>query len=326
MLSLKKRGALSMQISNFARGFFDSSSPLVPVALPSQRETHIWYIVPDEVQNTSLLNQYLKLLSSCERESMFRMSGDKLQKSSLLARTLVRTTLSRYTNCQITPRSFKFRKNTFGKPEIEWGHYEEWSPPALHFNVSHTSSLIACGVTVDKLVGVDVEEKQRKIKNDILSFARRYFSLHEVEHLHAILDPEIQRQEFIKLWTLKAYVKALGRGFSAAPFKTFTIRFRATRSDGLQVPTDLISEASEILVEAFDDPKSLSNNWQFGLLELANSHYAAICMEKENILEGKGNDFMKLKVWKTLPFVEDEYVSGTNAVKIICGLSQCLHL
>uniref|UniRef100_A0A822Y9U6 holo-[acyl-carrier-protein] synthase n=1 Tax=Nelumbo nucifera TaxID=4432 RepID=A0A822Y9U6_NELNU len=172
------------------------------------------------------------------------------------------------TNCQITPRSFKFRKNTFGKPEIEWGHYEEWSPPALHFNVSHTSSLIACGVTVDKLVGVDVEEKQRKIKNDILSFARRYFSLHEVEHLHAILDPEIQRQEFIKLWTLKeAYVKALGRGFSAAPFKTFTIRFRATRSDGLQVPTDLISEKHLMIPRAFQTIGNLDSwNWPIPIM------------------------------------------------------------
>lgn len=48
-----------------------------------------------------------------------------------------------------------------------------------------------------------MEEKQRKIKNDVLAFARRYFSLSEVEHLSAISDSEVQRQEFIKLWTLK---------------------------------------------------------------------------------------------------------------------------
>lgn len=27
----------------------------------------------------------------------------------------------------------------------------------------------------------------------------------------------------------------------------------------------------------------------------------------------------KLLVWKTIPFLEDEYVSGTDAVKTICG-------
>lgn len=48
-----------------------------------------------------------------------------------------------------------------------------------------------------------MEEKQRRLKSDILSFARRYFSCHEVEFLHTLSDPDIQRQEFIKLWTLK---------------------------------------------------------------------------------------------------------------------------
>lgn len=48
-----------------------------------------------------------------------------------------------------------------------------------------------------------MEEKQRRLKNDILAFARRYFSPHEVEMLAHIVDPELRRQEFIKLWTLK---------------------------------------------------------------------------------------------------------------------------
>ena len=48
-----------------------------------------------------------------------------------------------------------------------------------------------------------MEEKQRTTKNNILSFARRYFSPGEVESLTIISDPEIQRQEFLKLWTLK---------------------------------------------------------------------------------------------------------------------------
>lgn len=48
-----------------------------------------------------------------------------------------------------------------------------------------------------------MEEKQRTIKNDILSFARRYFSHEEVDFLAAVPNAEVQRQEFIKLWTLK---------------------------------------------------------------------------------------------------------------------------
>eukprot|EP00268_Persea_americana_P043956 TRINITY_DN4434_c0_g1_i10.p1 TRINITY_DN4434_c0_g1~~TRINITY_DN4434_c0_g1_i10.p1 ORF type:complete len:321 (-),score=57.22 TRINITY_DN4434_c0_g1_i10:891-1853(-) len=320
MLAFLCRENILMQTGLFARKFLASSSPLASIPLPSARETHFWYIMPDEVHNASLLNQYLELLSPCERENVLRMKGDKLQKRALLARVLVRTTLARYTNSQVSPSAFNFRKNLFGKPEVLWQHYENWEPPPLHFNLSHTSSLIACGVAVDIPIGVDVEEKQRRLRSDILSFARRYFSRHEVEFLHNISDPDIRRQEFIKLWTLKeAYVKALGRGFSAAPFRTFTIQSRASK--GLQISSETSSDELQIVLESSDASGNLTDNWQFALFELANSHYAAICVEKDVNIKGKGSSSLRLKVWKTLPFVEDVCVSGTDEIVSISGLS-----
>ncbi|XP_058113746.1 uncharacterized protein LOC131256737 isoform X2 [Magnolia sinica] len=268
-----------------ARKWLASPSLLAPIPLPRPRETHFWYIVPDEVQQPSLLNQYMDLLSTSERDDVSCMKDDKLRKRALLARVLVRSTLARYTNQQLHPRSLNFRKNNYGKPEI----------------------------------GIDVEEKQRKLRNNILSFARRYFSRHEVDYLQAFSDPEIQRQEFIKLWTLKeAYVKALGRGFSAAPFSAFTIRFRG--GEGMHNPGELRSDASQIILEASDDPKNLTDNWKFALFELASSHYAAICIEKDDCIKGNGSGSLRLKAWKTLPFVEDECVSGTDAIVSISGL------
>ncbi|XP_050122931.1 uncharacterized protein LOC126600393 [Malus sylvestris] len=158
--------------------------------------------------------------------------------------------LSSETNHRVDPRSLNFKKNSHGKPEVEWKNADGWQPPPLHFNLSHTSSLIACGVTVDSPIGIDVEDKQRKLKKEILAFARRYFSSHEVEHLSSISDIEIQRQQFTTLWTLKeAYVKALGKGFSASPFKTFTIRFRDAAKGGVDSSGDVNSEISEISVE-----------------------------------------------------------------------------
>ncbi|XP_062160231.1 uncharacterized protein LOC133867469 [Alnus glutinosa] len=323
LLRLSRRLNFTMNIRCFQRNFFAASSPLVPVPLPSPMETHLWYLVPNEVKNETLLNQYLELLSPCERENVFRMSGDQLRKRALLARALVRTTISRYqTNSQVHPRSLKFRKNIYGKPEVDWQDVDDRHLPPLHFNISHTSSLIACGVTVNSPIGIDVEEKQRKLKNNILAFARRYFSPYEVELLTAISDPEFQRQELIKLWTLKeAYVKALGRGFSGAPFKTFTIRFRTAMEGGIHLSGHRESEVFDIVVDSFDDPKNLTNNWQFALLNLAGSHYAAICTEKDGTTGGKGTLPMKLTVWRTIPFVEDECVSGTDAVVAIAGLT-----
>lgn len=34
---------------------------------------------------------------------------------------------------------------------------------------------------------------------------------------------------------------------------------------------------------------------------------------------GNKNGPMKLTVWKTIPFVEDKCVSGTEAVRVLCG-------
>ncbi|KAL5740030.1 hypothetical protein ACOSQ2_029210 [Xanthoceras sorbifolium] len=303
------------------KNFSSALPPLVPVQLPSKLETHFWYILPDEVRSTSLLNQYMELLSPCEKQNVNRMRGDNHRKGALLARALVRTTIARYqTNCQVDPRSLKFRRNKYGKPEVDWPNDDNWCPPPLHFNISHTSSLVACGVTVDVPIGVDVEEKQRRIKNNILAFSKRYFSPEEVKILSAISDPDLQRQEFIKLWTLKeAYVKALGRGFSAAPFKTFTIRSRVATKGGFHLSETLGYEASEIVVES-DDPETLTSNWEFALLDLAGSHYAAICVEKDNSTGGEATIPMRLTAWKTIPFIDDEHVTGTDAVQTIGGL------
>ncbi|PSR98517.1 4'-phosphopantetheinyl transferase [Actinidia chinensis var. chinensis] len=320
MLSYLCRATSSMKTHCFNQKFFHSSFPLAPVQLPSHQETHFWYILPNEVKNASLLNQYLELLSPHEKENVFRMRGEELKKGALLARALVRTTIARYqVNPQVSVTSLKFRKNIHGKPEVEWPHNDDGHQPLLHFNLSHTSSLIACGVTMNSPIGIDVEEKQRTIKNNILSFARRYFTHHEVELLAAISDPEVQRQEFIKLWTLKeAYVKALGRGFSGAPFKTFTLRYKAAAKGSFHLSGNSNSEASEITVDSFENASDFTSKWQFAIFELAGSHYAAIC--RGIPAEAEGSVPMKLTVWKTIPFVEDKRVSGTDAVVRIGGL------
>jgi 4'-phosphopantetheinyl transferase len=103
----------------------------------------------------------------------------------------------------VDPRTLIFKKNMYGKPEVDWQSYKNCDSPPLHFNISHTDSLISCGVTVHVPVGIDLEEMERKIKHDVLALAERFYSADEVKFLSAIPDPEVQRKEFIKLWTLK---------------------------------------------------------------------------------------------------------------------------
>ncbi|CAH8293531.1 unnamed protein product [Eruca vesicaria subsp. sativa] len=267
-------------------------SSLIPLQLPSRMQTHLWYILPNEVNNKSLLKHYTQLLSQHEKDSISGMQSDELnKKNALLARTLVRTTLARYhtnnnDNTVVDPRALKFKKNLYGKPEVDWEVDDTTTNhPKLQFNISHTDSLIACGVTLNAPVGIDVEDKTRKMRHDVLSLAKRFYSSEEVKFLSSVEDTESQRKEFIKLWTLKeAYVKALGKGFSASPFNTFSI----IRSDAETY--NLCDQAGE---------------WKFRLLELAaSSHYAAICIEGED-----GQEAMNVIVHKTIPFVEDELIS-----------------
>nr|GLL46229.1 uncharacterized protein LOC109161070 isoform X2 [Ipomoea trifida] len=211
------------------------------------------------------------VVDASEKENVLRLHGDEHRKAALLARALVRTTVARYQiNSHVDPRSLKFRKNIHGKPEVEWQHSDHWVPPLLHFNISHTTSLIACGVTVD--------------------------------------SPE-------------AYVKALGIGFSGAPFNTFTIRFKNSVGGSSHLSLNSDSKAYEIAVDYLDSRHISTSNWQFALIELDGSHYAAICTRKDSATDGKTSDSMKLTVWKTIPFLEDICVSGTDAVVEVNGMT-----
>nr|GEV93504.1 holo-ACP synthase [Tanacetum cinerariifolium] len=128
--------------------------------------------------------------------------------------------------------------------------------------MSHTSSLIACGMTIDSSIGIDVEEKKGTMKNKILSFAKWYFANEEVEVLRAISD----RKE--------AYIKALGRRFSGAPFNTFTLWFWSANPN---------HEDSEVEIMPFENQSLLTTNCQFSHVDLAGSHYAAICRETNGV-------------------------------------------
>lgn len=121
--------------------------------------------------------------------------------------------------------------------QILWPSDDSSGEWPLHFNISHTSSLIACGIAMHapvcsfslwptkvrewntnayvacmffillfylpSQIGIDIEEKKRKTAKNILSLARRYFTPSEVDYLAEISESDAQRKAFIKLWTLK---------------------------------------------------------------------------------------------------------------------------
>ncbi|KAH9290561.1 hypothetical protein KI387_034678, partial [Taxus chinensis] len=286
-------------------------------------EVHFWYLRPEEVQNKTLIDAYKGLLSSEEYAQVLQMEGKQIQKQALLARVLVRTTLARYTDGNINPKSLIFSKNKFGKPEVVWpcdtSYGNEWKLPPLCFNIAHTSSLICCGVTTDTLVGIDVEEKIRRTRTNILAFANRWFSSPEIAWLDAFTDPEEQRQKFIQLWTLKeAYVKALGRGISGAPLKDFSVYIQhlPIMEERIEHPDDDGSDSvvHTIKLEVLKSG-AMTTNWQFLLFQPTSMHYASVCMKQDEMklhedeMSQMNSSCLKMRAWKTVPLVKDESLS-----------------
>jgi 4'-phosphopantetheinyl transferase len=151
---------------------------------------------------------YQRLLSAAERERWRRFLVEGARLQHLVARALVRTTLSRYAG--VAEESWQFEPNRYGRPYVS-------QPTAfrdLYFNLSHTDGLVACAVSRSGDVGVDVENIRRDL--DILALAPSVFAPAEVASVRQS-PPDRRLDYFFSYWTLKeAYIKARGMGLSLA--------------------------------------------------------------------------------------------------------------
>jgi len=85
---------------------------------------------------------------------------------------------------------------------------EKPTHPAIHFNISHVSSLVAVALGGHEL-GLDVETTERRTDIDLL-MPRQFTS----EEIQWVLRQTDRRRAFFRVWTLKeAYIKLLGTGF-----------------------------------------------------------------------------------------------------------------
>lgn len=210
-------------------------------------DVHIWYVFSERVNNPSLE----ELLSPDERARKERFLQAKDRQQHVIARALVRTTLSRYAD--VRPEAWTFATNRYGRPEIA-------SPDVgpLRFNLSHTKGLVACIVAWDREIGIDVENLERP--TDYVELAQRFFAPSEAAVV-AGLPPERQREAFFDFWTLKeSYIKARGMGL-ALPLGDFAFR--------LADPVTIDFTGSIV-----DDPAS----WRFERLRPSASHKLAAAM------------------------------------------------
>ena len=234
-------------------------------------EVHLWTASPEEITARALLDAYEALESEDERERRLRLRFDRDRHERLVSVALVRTTLARYAN--VAPRAWIFERNEHGRPDPVPGH----AGPPLRFNLSHARGLVACAVTVDRDIGVDVEYIGRR--GDPVAIADRYFAPDEARDLHAC-PVERRRDRFFQYWTLKeSYIKARGMGLRI-PLRRFSFHLDADQE--IRVAFD---------VEIEDDPRE----WQFALFRPTASHVMAV-----GVRRGRGPD-LSVRVRQTVP-------------------------
>jgi 4'-phosphopantetheinyl transferase len=198
------------------------------------------------------------LLSDLElaRAARFVRSADR--ETFIIARALVRTTLSAYG--PTPPRDWRFETNTHGCPFVVPA---QAGVPGLAFNLSHTRGLAALAVTRGRLVGIDVERVDRVVREDV---AGRFFAPDEVRDLRA-LPVDTQARAFFEYWTLKeAYIKARGMGL-AIPLADFAFTLAPPAAPAIR------------FVNGFDDRPE---RWQFWQAWPTDVHRLALAATRDD--------------------------------------------
>lgn len=139
--------------------------------------------------------------------------------------------------------AFAALKENYGPQAATWriGYGEKGRPllkdcpiDAPDISLSHTHGIVAFGLTQNGLIGVDVEDQDRKV--DIHLLAKEVFSPTESASFQNMASFSEQQRFFFQNWTLKeAYTKALGLGLYAA-FRSIEMTLRAENQFRLESP------------------------------------------------------------------------------------------
>ncbi len=244
-----------MLASNSCKGTMGADSNLHPtLAQPDgqlpPREAHVWLAKLD--LQDSVMKPLSALLDSEEQQRAARFLVPSARKQFVISRAFLRIVLGKYLGSD--PRAMRFRLTSHGKPELDGDR-------GIHFNLSHTESLAAIGMTRVGPIGIDVESTRRNV--EALQLADRFFSKKEAEWVRSQPEP-MRIPSFLACWTAKeAYVKAHGGGLSIP-------------LDGFAIIPDF--EKLQLRLEVFGKPAE-SERWTMWRLELPEEFRGALAVE-----------------------------------------------
>ncbi|MBS0201393.1 MAG: 4'-phosphopantetheinyl transferase superfamily protein [Planctomycetes bacterium] len=200
------------------------------------------------------LDQFQALLSPDESARADRFKVSHPRRHFIVCRAVVRQLLGQCLGCD--PTSVEFDYGPHGKPAVR-----QAGGPRIEFSVSHSSDQGLIALTLDRRIGVDLEEMNSAVR--ILKLATRFFSTLEALELASLPEAE-QLAGFYRGWTCKeAYLKATGSGLSF-PLNRFSVSLNP------HVPAQLI--------EVVDQPEELTR-WRLLPLEPKAGFAAAVMVE-----------------------------------------------
>jgi len=206
-------------------------------------DVHVWFQATGALDEAAIAAA-VSVLSDEERARYHRFRFAHDARDYAAAHALLRAALSR--DGDRAPERWRFDQTTNGKPFLIDAGARHSS-----FSLSHTSGMVACAVTADADVGIDVECVDRDVT--VPDIAARFL---------AQLDAEAQRDRFFDLWTLKeALVKALGGGMASS----------------MRALAFSVGPNRDVRLEA---PEMDTNSWQFGLFAPGPRHRLAVAARR----------------------------------------------
>jgi 4'-phosphopantetheinyl transferase len=164
-------------------------------------EVHIW-----KYKISNWRRGYLALLSEEEKDRWLRFQTEESQKRFAHAHAFLRMVLERYTGTQAA--QIEIITSCNGRPQLK----NNLDPP-IYFNLSYRDDYAVVAVSLNNLVGVDIES----VKNigHISSFINAHFSYEEKQKVLSYKNLWDRLAMVFTIWVMKeAVVKAKSTGLS----------------------------------------------------------------------------------------------------------------
>jgi len=212
---------------------------------------HIW--TADLIVWRSYAERLRSLLSEEEKDRLARLKITNKREEFLCSRGILRIILSRYV--AEDPDKLPINYTPAGKPFLPG--------TGIQFNISHSKDFLLCGISLNKQIGLDIQEIYSISSLDRI--INNFFSPAETRYLHTLPSGETYREHFFAIWTAKeSYLKAVGDGIQGS-FNQISI----------------IPESVDLKIFKLDlpDTPKTEMNWTIKSVEVSQGYSAALAYD-----------------------------------------------